>query len=62
MLKEDSKAPDLSTVDHIISEWYQKFTFNFTEIVINQGLKGGTVFQNVLNYIYNFENVFSVWN
>ena len=42
-----------STVGHVISEWDCKSTFNFNEIVNNQGLKQGTVCQ-IVRYISQF--------
>ena len=38
-------AKELSTVDHVISEWHWKSTFDLNEIVNNDGLKRGTVCQ-----------------
>ena len=40
-------ATELATVGHIVSEQHWKYTFDFTEIVNNYGLKGGIVCQIV---------------
>ena len=40
-------AKELSIIDHVISEWHWKSTFDFNEIVNNDGLKRGTVCQIV---------------
>ena len=46
--KYGNHAMEPRTVDHVISEWHWKSTFDFREFVNNYGLKQGTVWQIVI--------------
>ena len=55
---------ELSTVDCLISEWRQKDTFDFNEIVNNYGLLHIVILWDLLptflrNYTGSFENIFT---